>query len=142
MVDDGLADRGAVGVMEVVRPSSVGLRGQALNHPQVHWLKTVVLSVVGEVAARSRQVWVGEMRCAIERQDRARTWKVGVALRRCCADDGGAGPFGASGPPQSLCREGLQTTRKVRRSRAGVLSVAGEVAPLSAAGVTQEGERE
>jgi hypothetical protein len=32
--------------------------------------------------------------------------------------------------------------RKVRRSRAGVLSVAGKVAPLSAAGMTQEGERE
>ena len=61
MADGGLADRGAVEVMEVVRPSSVGLRGRALNHPQVHWLKTVVLSVVGEVAARSRQVWVGEM---------------------------------------------------------------------------------
>ena len=61
MVDDGLADRGAVDAMEVVRPSSVGLRGRALNHPQVHWLKTVVLSVVGEVAARLRQVWVGEM---------------------------------------------------------------------------------
>jgi len=61
MVDDGLADRGAVEAMEVVRPSSVGLRGQALNHPQVHWLKTVVLSVVGKVATRARQVWVGEM---------------------------------------------------------------------------------
>jgi hypothetical protein len=61
MVDDGLADRGAVVAMEVVRPSSVGLRGQTLNHPQVHWLKTVVLSVVGKVATRARQVWVGEM---------------------------------------------------------------------------------
>jgi len=61
MVDGGLVDRGAVVAMEVVRPSSVGLRGQALNHPQVHWLKTVVLSVVGEVVARPRQVWVGEM---------------------------------------------------------------------------------
>jgi len=60
MVDGGLADRGAVVAMEVVRPSSVGLRGQALNHPQVHWLKTVVLSVVGKVATRARQVWVGE----------------------------------------------------------------------------------
>ena len=30
---------------------------------------------------------------------------------------------------------------KVRRSRAGVLSVGGKVAPLSAAGVGQEGER-
>ena len=31
--------------------------------------------------------------------------------------------------------------REVRRSRAGVLSVGGKVAPLSAAGVGQEGER-
>jgi hypothetical protein len=61
MVDGGLADRGAVGVMGVVRPSSVGLRGQVLNRPQVHWLKTVVLSVVGKVATRARRVWVGEM---------------------------------------------------------------------------------
>jgi hypothetical protein len=61
MVDDGLADCGAVVAMEVVRPSSVGLRGRALNHPQVHWLKTVVLSVVGKVVTRARQVWVGEM---------------------------------------------------------------------------------
>ena len=61
MVDGGPADCGAVEAMEVVWPSSVGLRGQALNHPQVHWLKTVVLSVVGKVATRSRQVWVGEM---------------------------------------------------------------------------------
>ena len=30
--------------MEVGWPSSVGLRGQALNHPVVRWLKTVVLS--------------------------------------------------------------------------------------------------
>jgi hypothetical protein len=60
MVDGGPADCGAVGVMEVW-PSSVGLRGQTLNHPQVHWLKTVVLSVVGKGATRARQVWVGEM---------------------------------------------------------------------------------
>jgi hypothetical protein len=59
--DGGLADCGAVGVMEVVRPSSAGLRGQALNHPQLHWLKTVVVSVVGKGVTRSRQVWVGEM---------------------------------------------------------------------------------
>jgi hypothetical protein len=61
MVDGGLADCGAVGVMEVVWPSGVGLRGQASNHPQLHWLKTVVVSVVGNVVTRSRQVWVGEM---------------------------------------------------------------------------------
>jgi len=61
MFDGGLADCGAVEAMEVVRPSKIALRGEVLNHPQVHWLKTVVLSVVGKVAARSRQVWVGEM---------------------------------------------------------------------------------
>ena len=31
------------------------------NHPQLHWLKTVVVNVVGDVAARSRQVWAGKM---------------------------------------------------------------------------------
>ena len=61
MVDGGLADRGAVEMMEVVWPSGAALRGEASNHPQLHWLKTVVVSVVGEVVARSRQVWVGEM---------------------------------------------------------------------------------
>jgi|HubBroStandDraft_5_1064220.scaffolds.fasta_scaffold37300_2 hypothetical protein len=61
MVDGGLADCGAVEVMEVVWPSGAALRGEASNHPQLHWLKTVVVSVVGKVAARSRQVWVGEM---------------------------------------------------------------------------------
>ena len=33
----------------------------ASNRPEVHWLKTVVLNVVGKGAARSRQVWVGKM---------------------------------------------------------------------------------
>jgi len=61
MVAGGLADRGAIEVMEVVRPSRTALRGEVLNRPQVHWLKTVVLSVVGKVATRARQVWVGEM---------------------------------------------------------------------------------
>ena len=61
MFDGGPADCGAIGVMEVVRPSSVGLRGQALNRPHLHWLKTVVENVVGKGVARSRQVWVGEM---------------------------------------------------------------------------------
>jgi len=61
MVDGGLADCGAVEAMEVVWPSKTALRGEVLNHPQVHWLKTVVLSVVGKVATRARQVWVGEM---------------------------------------------------------------------------------
>jgi hypothetical protein len=30
--------------MEDRRPSGVGLRGQALNHPVLRWLKTVVVS--------------------------------------------------------------------------------------------------
>jgi len=61
VVDGGSADCGAVGVMEVVRPSGAALRGEASNRPQVHWLKTVVLNVVGKGATRSRQVWVGKM---------------------------------------------------------------------------------
>jgi hypothetical protein len=59
--DGDSADCGAVEVMEVVWPSGVALRGEASNRPQVHWLKTVVLNVVGKGAARSRQVWVGKM---------------------------------------------------------------------------------
>jgi hypothetical protein len=61
LVDGSPAECGAVEVMEDVRPSSVGLRGRALNHPHLHWLKTVVENVVGKVATRARQVWVGEM---------------------------------------------------------------------------------
>lgn len=61
MVDGGLADRGAVEVMEVVWPSGAALRGEASNHPLLHWLKTVVVSVVGKGVAGLRQVWVGEM---------------------------------------------------------------------------------
>ena len=61
MVDGGLADCGAVEAMEVVWPSGAALRGEASNHPQVHWLKTVVLNVVGKGAARPRQVRVGKM---------------------------------------------------------------------------------
>ena len=43
------------------QPSGVALRGEASNRPQLHWLKTVVVSVVGKGAARSRQVRVGKM---------------------------------------------------------------------------------
>jgi hypothetical protein len=50
MVDGGLVDRGAVEVMEVVWPSETALRGEVSNRPQLHWLKTVVVSVVGKVA--------------------------------------------------------------------------------------------
>jgi hypothetical protein len=56
MVDGGVADRGAVEVMEVVWPSGAALRGEASNHPQLHWLKTVVVRVVGEVVSRSWQL--------------------------------------------------------------------------------------
>ena len=61
MLVGDLADRGAVGAMEVVWPSGAALRGEASNHPQLHWLKTVVVNVVGKVAARPRQVWAGKM---------------------------------------------------------------------------------
>ena len=61
MVDGGSAECGAVEAMEVVWPSGAALRGEASNRLQVHWLKTVVLNVVGKGAARSRQVWVGKM---------------------------------------------------------------------------------
>ena len=56
MRDGGPADCGAVEAMEVVWPSGAALRGEASNRPQVHWLKTVVLNVVGKGAARSRHV--------------------------------------------------------------------------------------
>jgi hypothetical protein len=59
--DGGPADCGAVEEMEVVWPSGVALRGEASNRPQLHWLKTVVVNVVGKGVARSRQVRVGEM---------------------------------------------------------------------------------
>jgi hypothetical protein len=37
--------------MEVCWPSRAALRGEALNHHELHWLKTVVVSVVGKGAA-------------------------------------------------------------------------------------------
>ena len=61
MVDGGPAECGAVEAIEVVWPSGAALRGEASNHLQVHWLKTVVLNVVGKGAARPRQVWVEKM---------------------------------------------------------------------------------
>ncbi len=39
---------GAVQEMEDCWPFSVGLRGQALNHPVLRWLKTVVVSDRGK----------------------------------------------------------------------------------------------
>jgi hypothetical protein len=41
---------GAVLEMEACWPSSVVLRGRALNHPVLRWLKTVVVSDRGEGA--------------------------------------------------------------------------------------------
>ena len=61
MVDGGPADCGAVEAMEVVGPPESPCVGEASNHLQVHWLKTVVVNVVGKGAARSRQVWVEKM---------------------------------------------------------------------------------
>jgi hypothetical protein len=49
-------------------PSSVGLRGQALNHPVLRWLKTVVVSdretarqdrVRWGPGRRARSAWIG-----------------------------------------------------------------------------------
>ncbi len=48
MVDGGSADCGAVEEMEVVWPSGIALRGEVSNRPQLHWLKTVVVNVVGK----------------------------------------------------------------------------------------------
>ena len=59
--DGGSADCGAVEEMEDVWPSGAALRGEASNRPQLHWLKTVVVNVVGKGATRSRQVRVGKM---------------------------------------------------------------------------------
>jgi hypothetical protein len=61
MFDGGPADCGAIELMEAGWPSRTALRGEVLNRPHLHWLKTVVESVVGKVATRSRQVWVGKM---------------------------------------------------------------------------------
>jgi hypothetical protein len=61
LLDGGSAECGAVEVIGVAWPSGAALRGEASNRPQLHWLETVVVSVVGKGAARSRQVWVGKM---------------------------------------------------------------------------------
>jgi hypothetical protein len=61
LFDGGFADCGAVEEMEDVWPSGAALRGEASNRPQLHWLKTVVVNVVGKGATRSRQVRVGKM---------------------------------------------------------------------------------
>ena len=83
MIDGGPADCGAVEAMKVVWPFKIALRGEVLNHPQVHWLKTVVLNVVGKGAARSRQVWVGKMSDGREFS----AVDVSKAVRRCRNQD-------------------------------------------------------
>src|SRR3954452_22092905 len=47
--------------MEVCWPSRAALRGEALNHLELHWLKTVVVSVAGKGVAGLRQVRSGKM---------------------------------------------------------------------------------
>src|ERR1700735_4233228 len=42
-------------------PSRAALRGEALNHPELHWLKTVVVNVAGKGATGSCQVGSGKM---------------------------------------------------------------------------------
>jgi hypothetical protein len=52
MAMGGLVDCDAVWEMEICWPSRVGLRRQALNHPEGLWLMTVVLNVVGKGVAK------------------------------------------------------------------------------------------
>jgi hypothetical protein len=59
---------------------------------------------------------------------------------RCCISDGGAGASGRWSSAVALQGEAANH-RKVRRSRAEVLSVAGKGALVSASGMGQEGER-
>ena len=100
MVDGGPAECGAVEAMEVVWPSGVALRGEASNRPQVHWLKTVVLNVVGKGAARSRQVWVGKMSDGRE----SSAVDVSKVVRRCRNQDRPIVLGSAWGPPVLLPR--------------------------------------
>jgi hypothetical protein len=53
---------------------------------------------------------------------------------RCCTGDGG-------GPSGAVLQGEASNHRKLRRLRAGVVSVAGKGAPVSASGVGREGER-
>jgi Reverse transcriptase (RNA-dependent DNA polymerase) len=63
-----------------------------------------------------------------------------VCLMRCCIRDGGAS-LGGWWSSATALRGEVANHRKLLRSRAVVVSVCGKVAPLSAAGVGQEGER-
>ena len=47
-------------------PSRAALRGEALNHRELHWLKTVVVSVAGKGATGSCQVRSGKMSDGLE----------------------------------------------------------------------------
>src|SRR6266498_3201341 len=59
---------------------------------------------------------------------------------RCCIGDGGAGPSGWWSSATALQGE-VANHREVRRSRAVRAERRGKVAPVSAAGMDQEGER-
>ena len=56
-----LTERGAVWEMEVAGPPEPLCGERALNHRELHWLKTVVVSVAGKGAAGSCQVRSGKM---------------------------------------------------------------------------------
>jgi hypothetical protein len=62
--------------MEDCWPFSVGLRGQALNHPVLRWLKTVVVSDQGNGATGSRQVGTRKTR---QKRSAGKVWS-GVAV--------------------------------------------------------------
>jgi hypothetical protein len=51
----GICESRGVRLPPATRPSSAGLRGQALNHPVLRWLKTVVVSD-REKARQTRQI--------------------------------------------------------------------------------------
>ena len=59
---------------------------------------------------------------------------------RCCAGDGGAGPW-VWWPSAAAVQAEAANHPELLRSRAVVVSVVGKVAPVSAAGVDHEGER-
>ena len=66
-------------------PPSVGLRGQALNHPVLRWLKTVVVSDQGNGAAGPRQVGIRKTRQ--RHADRGDPVRASLLKRRKAKDD-------------------------------------------------------
>jgi hypothetical protein len=64
---------GAVRKMEDCWPSSAGPRGQALNHPELRWLKTVVVSV-------REKAWLDHVRWGSGRRARSTVACGGVAV--------------------------------------------------------------